>query len=347
MKKRKLLTLYNTFYPMLLLIATFFMGICYASINSVSLNVDGSAIAKKQNGIFISEINYSGSVSANIDNSDVLKVYQTMFNSDIYLSNTDGNSSITYSITIYNTTNDIYYFDKVNYILGNDTYSNQNIIFTLDGLKEDDILNSNSSKTFEITFSYKDKKIASSNNLKSYLTFKFNELVIDNVGGLSGGYSASVNSSNIEGYQNLTKDNFFFEVSQIVVPEEAFGTMTFTKSYNSSTGVFTITRSSLDGTGIITFSGNIYASTEATLVGSGTGGYTINIDCTSVNNWQNKTKDDFALDLRWVEIPDKATGTMSFAKTYNSSTGVLTVTRSAIQGTGLITFLIDVYALTF
>jgi len=51
-------SIYNKLYPIFLLIATFFMGIGYAAINSISLNIEGTAIANYPKGLFISEVNY-------------------------------------------------------------------------------------------------------------------------------------------------------------------------------------------------------------------------------------------------------------------------------------------------
>ena len=43
-------------FSIVLIIATLFMGVGYASINSVSLNVSGEMIAQAQEGIFIADV---------------------------------------------------------------------------------------------------------------------------------------------------------------------------------------------------------------------------------------------------------------------------------------------------
>lgn len=173
MKKKKLLSSSNKLFPFLLIIATLFMAIGYASVNSVILDINGTAVAKAQDGVFITDVNYESNINANIENSEIINTYQTMLNSSVTLSNTDPNSEITYSITIYNSTDDDYYFDKVDYLIDETTYSNENIAFRLNGLNQYDILSSKSSITFTITFYYKDNILPNNYTLNSYLNFKF------------------------------------------------------------------------------------------------------------------------------------------------------------------------------
>ena len=164
---------YKKMFPILLLIATIFMGIGYAATTSVSLDIAGSAIVKKQDGIYITDANYLSDNNAYLKNSKIKSAYQTTLNSRIELSLDDPNSSITYSITIYNSTDDTYYFQGVDYLEDELTYSNPNIIFTVNGINKDDSLNSKESKTFSITFSYKDNILQEDNILISYLNFNF------------------------------------------------------------------------------------------------------------------------------------------------------------------------------
>lgn len=70
------------------------------------------------------------------------------------------------------------------------------------------------------------------------------KLSIVEVGDISGSYTGDIDCTKLENYNELTKDNFFFESETIDVPG-CYGEMTFTKSYNSSTGVLTINRSSI------------------------------------------------------------------------------------------------------
>lgn len=164
---------YKRIFPFLLFLSTLFIGIGYASVNSVILDISGSLSAKSQDGIFITEVNYKSDVSADYNSSRIISAYQTMLNSNIYLSKTDAKSQITYSVTIYNSNDNAYAFDKADYLESADTYSNEDITFKIDGLNHGDIIDSKESITFSITFCYKDGILSSNNNLKSLLIFKF------------------------------------------------------------------------------------------------------------------------------------------------------------------------------
>jgi len=295
-------------------------------------------------GIFINNVKYISDVNANKDLSIISDFSDTLLDSTVVLSKSDNNSSMTYQIEIYNSTDYAYYFDKVEYSLGNLIYDNANIDFTINGLEKDYILYSKKSVTFTITFYYKNNVVSSNNTLISLLNFKFVEKSIWNLGGVSGSYSASLTNTTMENYKNLTVNNFFFEPLEIDLPEDIVGTTTFTKTYDPSTGKFSISRTSLQGAGLVTFSGNLYASAHETkLLTSVSGGYQVIIDCTSLSDWQSLTVDDFLIDLKKVEIPFEATGTMAFTKSYDNSTGNLTINRSRIKGEGVIQFTIDVF----
>lgn len=172
-KKNKRLPIHNKIFTILLFISTIFMGIGYAATTSISLDILGTASVKKQDGVYITEAKYLNNTNAIIENSKVKNAYQTMLNTNIELSPIDPNSSITYSITLYNSTNETYYFQGVDYYENYSTYSNPNIIFTLNGININDSINSNETITFNITFSYKDNTIVENNTLESYLNFIF------------------------------------------------------------------------------------------------------------------------------------------------------------------------------
>ena len=120
----------NRFLVIFIFIATLLMSIGYASINSIILEFKGEAIAKENEGIFITDVQYFNDINANVDSSKIISAHQTNLNSEIYLSDVDNNSSITYTITVYNSTNENYYFSGVEYLVEEGTYSNSNIIFT-------------------------------------------------------------------------------------------------------------------------------------------------------------------------------------------------------------------------
>ena len=149
------------------------MCIGYASINSISLEMDGELVAQVQDGIFITEANYSSNVSADLSSSQVISAYQTNLNSRVVLSETDPNSSITYEIIIYNSTDSDYSFVSADYVLDNNIYDNENIIFSHTGLEPGDLLASGQSVRFLLKFYYKNNVVPDDNQLNSVINFVF------------------------------------------------------------------------------------------------------------------------------------------------------------------------------
>lgn len=168
----------KNFFTLTILIAVLFMSIGYASVNSGLLDFEGTILADNQTGVFVSEIVYLSDINADVENSEIIGVNGTTVKSIISLSSTDYISSITYLVTVYNSTDKTYFFKDVNYLVDEETYSNENIIFTLDGLNSNDVLNAKESKIFTITFSYSDNNIID-NVLKSYINFSFETLIED------------------------------------------------------------------------------------------------------------------------------------------------------------------------
>lgn len=169
--KKKKLTNQNNIYIFLMVIATFFIGIGYASINSISLEIHGLVTASPQEGIFITDVSYLESNKADLENTKITNIYQNNLNSKIVLEN-DENAVITYQVIIHNSADYTYQFEGVEYIVGEETYSNENIIFELNGLEIGDIITSSDDIEFTISFRYRDVPITDC-ELKSLLNFKF------------------------------------------------------------------------------------------------------------------------------------------------------------------------------
>ena len=95
------------FLSILFCVATLFMGVGYASINSISLNVNGKMTAQVQDGIFITTVEYLNSNYADVNNSKIINASKTNLNSNVVLLN-NPNAYITYngSFTNDNCTND-------------------------------------------------------------------------------------------------------------------------------------------------------------------------------------------------------------------------------------------------
>ena len=152
-------------YIILIFIATIFMGIGYASVNNVTLNLVGQSNAKQERGLLITDFVYDPE-NSNVSegNSQMNFASQSMLNSRIELDD-NSNAKITYNITIYNNTGFNYQFVDALYDTTGLFYDNENIVFTLSGIDSDTVVKSKHSITFSITFKYA--------ILNSYINFKF------------------------------------------------------------------------------------------------------------------------------------------------------------------------------
>lgn len=173
MKKRKVLPMFRKVFPVLILIASLLMSVGYASVNSIIIGFNGTAIAKLPSGVYIIEANYNSNVDANLAESTILSAYQTNLNSKVVLSPTNPSSSITYTINIINTTDKTQVFNGVEYLPEN--YSNNGITYLLNGLAINDELEPGQNVTFTITFFYRNNTLASNNTLNSIINFDFSE----------------------------------------------------------------------------------------------------------------------------------------------------------------------------
>lgn len=201
----------NRILKVLILIATLSMSIGYASINSVIVSFNGKATAKEYDGVFITKIKVKENINADSEKSEVLGPSQTILKSSITLSSTDSLSSITYEITVYNSNDKAYYYDGVDYLLGEETYSNENIEFNVEGIEQYDLIQSKESKNFTITFRYKDNSIVD-NKLNSYIIFLFKPLTlaegINNIEKITESNSSTfIDFTGIGGYNNLYGGN--------------------------------------------------------------------------------------------------------------------------------------------
>lgn len=157
-------------FPILILVASLFMGIGYASVNLVTSDIKGTANSKRVQEVFISEINYVGDTNANLENSKIT-AYQNNLNSTIVLSE-EQSSTITYELKIHNPSNVNYIYFGTEYILGEKTYSNENITYSIEGIEEGDILTPYETKPIKITFKYNGSD-TSNNTLISSINFNF------------------------------------------------------------------------------------------------------------------------------------------------------------------------------
>ena len=182
----------------IIFIATLFMAVGYSSFNNVALDLTASA------GLAADKTVHITNVTTGHGDSSINNISGTMLNSTVNLTN---HSTETFTITVFNNTNETYYFSGVL----RDTeqslfYDNQNITFTLSGLNRLDTLTAGQSKTFTITFGYVNgftPSLASDKILNSYINFKF-----------STGYSVTYNNiTTQQSYPSIALHNEAFTVS--------------------------------------------------------------------------------------------------------------------------------------
>lgn len=180
--------------PIFILIAICFLGIGYASINAITLNITGSLSASPKDEIFISKV-----VDAN--DVEITGSYNgTFLNSTIELDSSDITSTKTYYITIFNNTHYVYKYagavcDKT---IGQ-CYTNEDIEYTINGISEQEEIDAYSTKDFEITFSYKENLASIENNiLTSVIKFEFNNSSADNFDITELGNGEPFNIGNVE-----------------------------------------------------------------------------------------------------------------------------------------------------
>ena len=160
-------------YSSFIFVCFLFSCIVYASISSVGMEVDGVAKAEVQDGIFITDVVYSSGNGVDESNSSIKSFYQTMMSSHIELG-TNTNSSITYTVSLYNNSNDLYRYNGPKY--DSEFYDNSNITFKIEGLNIGDTISPKDKLSFTITFYYSDTSNISNNILNSYITYSFQKI---------------------------------------------------------------------------------------------------------------------------------------------------------------------------
>lgn len=186
----------------LIVLAVIFMSVGYAMINSITLDIEGNVSFESQTGIFITDVNYEEDVNADLEESKIIGFTGTVLNSKIVLSGSDGNSTISYRVKIYNKTNESYTFKGAVY--DSEFYDNEKITFTISGLDVGGKIDANTSLDFLITFSYKDGvATATGNQLNSHIGFNFKVSQTQMETTLINNY---VPTGNVEDIENIDLD---------------------------------------------------------------------------------------------------------------------------------------------
>lgn len=153
-------------FLLLIIIASLFLSIGYASINSISLDIKGKTTAKASTGLVITEVNKK---SSNNSSSELITAYNTNIQVEAILNDIDSN--VVYEIKMYNGTEFSYKYIGVEYI--KEYYDNDAIqIEVIDTLEK---IHSGETKTFRIKISYKSGTNISavSNELNGLINLKF------------------------------------------------------------------------------------------------------------------------------------------------------------------------------
>ncbi len=231
MKKRKSITIY---FILLIAIFTSIMGIGYATISSIDMEIDGSASLDRQTGVYITSVAYSSNTNANPALSTINTYYQTDLDSTIVLNN-NLSSSITYEITVINTSGSTKQFDGV--VFDSNFYDNNDIIIETSGITTSTTLNDNDTITFYATFKY-DPNVTTITNttLNSFVNFKFVEPQV----------TPPIVGINL--YANAVYNPVSSTVSTTWSPDASVN------GYNASTGLYKLAKT--------TYSGSLYTATS-------------------------------------------------------------------------------------
>lgn len=177
-KKKMLFSSVNRIFPILILVISVLMSTGYASINSVLLSIGGTVFAYEESGVFISNVTYYTDSSS----SAVINHYSGKLLNTTTTLGKNTNASVTYEITVKNTTNDVY---SLTGILGNEVgndlfYDNYNINCYIKNIANVPLLLSNNEISFEVVFEYADGvnvDVSDFNNvLNSYISFDFQKI---------------------------------------------------------------------------------------------------------------------------------------------------------------------------
>lgn len=171
-RKSNLLKKNFSIFSILISLSILFLGIGYAQIANINLDISGTATASPAKDVIITNIEYISGNIVDPNNQIIEDPYLTLMTSKIELGN-DLTSSITYKIKVKNNGDSVATYDKP--VFSEDLgYDNPDIDFDITGINHGDELQSKEEKEFFITFRYKDGLTNISNNvLNSIINFRF------------------------------------------------------------------------------------------------------------------------------------------------------------------------------
>ncbi len=188
MKKQKKKTFINKKITILIVLATLIIGIGYASVNSVILNINGNLMAYQYDGLFISSVTIDENNTFNATNSSNT-ANNTILNTSISLGN-DLSSKLTMIVNVCNKYPDARIFSDLRYMDLTEEelaeypdllalYTNNDIIIDKSSYSNlaGTVLPSNSCMDIPVTFKYSDSLSSITNSeLTATINFKFDSL---------------------------------------------------------------------------------------------------------------------------------------------------------------------------
>ncbi|MGM9875336.1 MAG: hypothetical protein ACI32H_05390 [Bacilli bacterium] len=188
MKKQKKKTFINKKITILIVLATLIIGIGYASVNSVILNINGNLMAYQYDGLFISSVTVDENNTLNATNSSNT-ANNTILNTSISLGD-DLSSKLTMIVNVCNKYPDDRIFSDLRYMDLTEEelaeypdllalYTNNDIIIDKSSYSylAGTVLPSNSCMDIPVTFKYSDSLSSITNSeLTATINFKFDSL---------------------------------------------------------------------------------------------------------------------------------------------------------------------------
>lgn len=174
----------NIIFILLISISTIFMGIGYAAVNNITLELSGSSNAKKIDNIKITNVEYYSDNKAIKNESKIINYSATTINSKIVLGS-DVLSTISYEVTLKNDTENTFKYIKAIHDDNIEFYDNNNITYNVEGISEGEIMLPDAEKKIILTFKYSTTDTQNS-TLNSYINIKFNKIFKIKYAGIEG-----------------------------------------------------------------------------------------------------------------------------------------------------------------
>lgn len=329
-KEKKQMSFYKkcSLFTLIIAIATLMMSIGYASINSITLDIVGSLTAKEniQTGIYVSDYVLASANGTNDKSQKIKKYYGTLINGEIVLDS--DSSSVTYTVKVFNNSDDVYKFDGIKYDADSLFFDNENIIVEYSDISIGDRVSGMEEKTFTITFRYKDNKAVDNNVLNYYIDASFIKIPKYKITYNDIDSSDSLPSSILEG------DNL--EITLTNPPSKLIVTMgdkelVADTDYAYKSGVFTLNNVTGDvviSKDLSALPGGNYLEATFSLQNEQNGTYTYAI--TAVKNTTSSAVNGWAL---YIKLPDDAVITNSWGSgiTVNLENGILSFTKASSE----------------